>query len=157
MTLGPKFFFCNKMITARRRKHLNPWFLAESAAFYLYFLILVSDHDLNPSGTFFENLHATLDSQLTNNQQPTTSNQQPTTNNQQPTTTFLDLNRPADRADQVGYGSDTPSLSNLSKVWVFSKILLRPWICRFNISYIGTRILVNVKNSTFSRFDPTKR
>ena len=76
----------------------------------------------------------------TNNQQPTTSNQQPTTNNQQPTTnnqqqtttndkqrqmtndkqqpttTFLDLNRPADRADQVGYGSDTPSLSNLSKV-----------------------------------------
>ena len=28
-------FFCNKMITARRRKHLNPRFLAESAAFYL--------------------------------------------------------------------------------------------------------------------------
>ena len=24
MTLGPKFFFCNKMITAPRRKHLNP-------------------------------------------------------------------------------------------------------------------------------------
>ena len=50
---------------------------------------------------FFENLHATLDLQLTfsmdrpttnnkqqstNNQQPTTNDQQPTTNNQQPTT-----------------------------------------------------------------------
>ena len=53
MTLGPKFFFCNKMAVARRRKHLNPCFLAESAAFDLYFLIPVSDHDLNPSGTFF--------------------------------------------------------------------------------------------------------
>ena len=53
MTLGPKFFFCNKMITAPRRKHLNPYFLAESAAFYLYFLIPVSDHDLKPSATFF--------------------------------------------------------------------------------------------------------
>ena len=53
MTLGPKFFFCNKMITAPRRKHLNPYFLAESAAFYLYFLIPVSDHDLKPSVTFF--------------------------------------------------------------------------------------------------------
>ena len=87
----------------------------------------------------------------TNNQQPATNNQQPTTNNRQPTTTFLDLNRPADRVDQVGYGSDTPSHSNLSKVWVVSKILLRPWICRFNISYIGTRILVNVKISDLTR------
>ncbi len=42
-------------------------------------------------------------------QQPTTSNQQPTTNNQQPTTTFLDLNRSADIADQVGYEYDTRS------------------------------------------------
>ena len=122
MTLGPKFFFCNKMITARRRKHIHPRFLAESAAFYLYFLIPVSDHDLKPSWIFFRKFACDLgfaayqQQPTTNNQQPTTNNQQPTTNNQQPTTTFLDLNRRADRADQVGYGSDTPSLSNLSKV-----------------------------------------
>ena len=51
--IGTKKRICNKMITARRRKHLNPRFLAESAAFYLYFLIPVSDHDLKPSAIFF--------------------------------------------------------------------------------------------------------
>ena len=43
---------------------VNPYFLAEGAVFFEILLLAVSKHDLKPSGTFFENLHAGLDSQV---------------------------------------------------------------------------------------------
>ena len=53
MTLGPTFFCFNKMAVTRRRKHLNQYFLAGSAAFCEIYHLAVSKRDLKPSGTFF--------------------------------------------------------------------------------------------------------
>ena len=48
MTLGPKFFFCNKMITARRPMDLfEIWDLILKAGIEIYNLA-VSKHDLKP-------------------------------------------------------------------------------------------------------------
>ena len=53
LTVGPKFFFCNKMITARRPMDLfEIWDLIPAAGIETYNLA-VSKHDLKPSATFF--------------------------------------------------------------------------------------------------------
>ena len=53
MTLGPKFFFCNKMTTARRPMDLfEIWKRIQEAGIEIYNLA-VSKHDLKPSATFF--------------------------------------------------------------------------------------------------------
>ena len=54
LTLGPKFFFCNKMTTARRPMDVfEIWDLILEAGIEIYNLA-VSKHDLKPSATFFK-------------------------------------------------------------------------------------------------------
>ena len=65
MTLGPKFFSCNKMTITRRIKHLRTFQELSRKALDVYYNLALSKHDLKPSATFSENLHATLDSQVT--------------------------------------------------------------------------------------------
>ena len=64
MTLGPKFFCCSKMAVTRRRKHLFQYFRKILKALVETYRSTLSKRDLKHSGTFLENLHATLDSQV---------------------------------------------------------------------------------------------
>ena len=53
MTLGPKFFSCNKMTITRRTKHLRKMLELPQKALNVYYAVALSKHDLKPSGTFF--------------------------------------------------------------------------------------------------------
>ena len=64
MTLGPKFFCSSKMAVTRRRSKLWWHISHQSKALDVSYLSSLSKRDLKHSGTFFKNLHATLDSQL---------------------------------------------------------------------------------------------
>ena len=65
MTLGPKFFCCSKMAVTRRRSKLWWRTAHQSKALDETYLSTVSKRDLKPSGmSFFENLHAALDSHV---------------------------------------------------------------------------------------------
>ena len=65
MTLGPKFFCCSKMAVTRRRSKLWWRTAHQSKALVETYLSPVSKRDLKPSGmSFFENLHAALDSHV---------------------------------------------------------------------------------------------
>ena len=62
--LGPTFFCCSKTAVTRRRSKLWWCISHQSKALDVSYLSSLSKRDLKHSGTFFENLHATLDSQL---------------------------------------------------------------------------------------------
>ena len=62
--MGPKFFCCSKMAITRRRSKLWWRKAHQSKALDVSYLSSLSKRDLKHSGTFFKNLHATLDSQL---------------------------------------------------------------------------------------------
>ena len=60
MTLGPKFFFSNKMAVTQRRSNLFPKFWKIPAALDEYFAMAVSNRDLKPSGTFVQKIACDL-------------------------------------------------------------------------------------------------
>ena len=51
MTLGPKFFSCNKMTITRRSRHLRQFKELSRKALDVYYVVALSKHDLKPSGT----------------------------------------------------------------------------------------------------------
>ena len=53
MTLGPKFFSCNKMTITRRTKHLRIFLELSRKALDVCYNLALSKHDLKPSATFF--------------------------------------------------------------------------------------------------------
>ena len=63
MTLGPKFFSCNKMTITRRTKHLRFFKELPRKALDVYYAVALSKHDLKHSGICSEHLNASLDSQ----------------------------------------------------------------------------------------------
>ena len=64
MTLGLKFFCSSKMAVTRRRSKLWWRISHQSKALDVSYLSSLSKRNLKHSGTFFKNLHTTLDSQL---------------------------------------------------------------------------------------------
>ena len=64
MTSGPKLYNFSVLSPRICFYFVNLYFLVQIATFFEIFKLAVSKHDLKPSGTFFENLHAALDSQV---------------------------------------------------------------------------------------------